>query len=159
MFYGLYCERCVFVLQAMFRGQRTVQCKQTVEWQEFADGFPNLFIQDVKEMAGKDGKGLCMLFLAATKQLYEWFSPSVCLSVCLSVCDAFLAATKQLYEWYFLSVCPSVCLSVCHTFLAMFPSSYHHKIFRTYYQWQKWYPCKRSRSKVKGQGHRGHNPT
>ena len=24
----------------------------------------------------------------------------------------FLAATKQLYEWYFLSVCPSVCLSV-----------------------------------------------
>ena len=29
----------------------------------------------------------------------------------------FLAATKQLYEWYFLSVCPSVCpsvrLSVC----------------------------------------------
>ena len=27
-----------------------------------------------------------MLFLAATKQLYEWFSPSVRLSVCLSVC-------------------------------------------------------------------------
>ena len=25
------------------------------------------------------------LFLAATKQLYEWFSPSVCPSVCLSV--------------------------------------------------------------------------
>ena len=27
--------------------------------------------------------------------------------------NQFLAATKQLYEWYFLSVCPSVCLSVC----------------------------------------------
>ena len=26
--------------------------------------------------------------------------------------DVFLAATKQLYEWYFLSVCPSVRLSV-----------------------------------------------
>ena len=26
-----------------------------------------------------------LLFLAATKQLYDWFSPSVCLSVCLSV--------------------------------------------------------------------------
>ena len=26
--------------------------------------------------------------------------------------DVFLAATKQLYEWYFLSVCPSVCPSV-----------------------------------------------
>ena len=33
----------------------------------------------------------------------------------------FLAATKQLYEWYFpsvrLSVCPSVCLSVCPSHL------------------------------------------
>ena len=38
---------------------------------------------------------------------------SVCLSVCPSVCHNFLAATKQLYEWYFLSVCPSVRLSVC----------------------------------------------
>ena len=65
-------------------------------------------------------------FSAATKQLYEWFSPSVR-----------------------LSVCPSVCPSVCHTFLTMFPSSYHHEIFRSYYQWQKWRPCKRSRSKVK----------
>ena len=77
-----------------------------------------------------------LLFLAATKQLYEWFSPSVCPSVCLSVCP-----------------------SVCHTFLTMFPSSYHHEIFWSYYQWQKWRPCKRSRSEVKGQGHRGHNPT
>ena len=77
--------------------------------------------------------------------------------------DQFLAATKQLYKWYFPSVRPSVCLSVCpsvrHTFLTMFPSSYHHEIFRSYYQWQKWRPCKRSRSEVKGQGHRGHNPT
>ena len=45
----------------------------------------------------------------------------------------FLAATKQLYKWYF----PSVRLSVCHTFLTMFPSSYHHEIFRSYYQWPK----------------------
>ena len=75
-------------------------------------------------------------FLAATKQLYEWFSPSVC-----------------------LSVRPSVRLSVCHTFLTMFQSSHHHEIFRSYYQWQKWRPCKRSRSEVKGQGHRGHDPT
>ena len=53
-----------------------------------------------------------------------------------------LAATKQLYEWF----SPSVCLPVRHTFLTMFPSSYHHEIFRNYYQWQKWCPCKRSRS-------------
>ena len=57
------------------------------------------------------------------------------------------------------SVCLSVCLSVCHTFFTMFLSSYRHKIFRSYYQWQKWCPCKRSRSYVKGQGHRGHDPT
>ena len=76
-----------------------------------------------------------------------------------AVMAIFLAATKQLYKWYFPSVCPSVCLSVCHTFLTMFPSSYHHEIFRSYYQRQKWRPCKRSRSEVKGQGHRGHNPT
>ena len=61
------------------------------------------------------------------------------------------------------SVCLSVCLSVCpsvrHTFFTMFPSSYHHEIFRSYYQWQKWRPCKRSRSEVKGQGHRGHKST
>ena len=31
----------------------------------------------------KDTTGLCVI-LAATKQLYEWFSPSVCLSVPLS---------------------------------------------------------------------------
>ena len=51
--------------------------------------------------------------------------------------------------WMVQSVRPSVRLSVCHTFLTMFPSSYHHEIFRSYYQWQKWCPCKRSRSKVK----------
>ena len=59
-----------------------------------------------------------------------WMVQSVCLSV-------------------FLSVCLSVCPSVRHTFLTMFLSTYHHEIFRSYYQWQKWRPCKRSRSKVK----------
>ena len=48
-----------------------------------------------------------------------------------------------------LSVRPSVCLSVCYTFFTMFPSWYHPEIFRSYYQWQMWCPCKRSRSKVK----------
>ena len=52
-----------------------------------------------------------------------------------------------------LRMVQSVYPSVRHTFLTMFPSSYHHEILRSYYQWQKWRPCKRSRSKVKG--HRG----
>ena len=48
-----------------------------------------------------------------------------------------------------LRMVQSVCPSVRHTFFTMFPSSYHHKIFRSYYQWR---PCKKSRSEVKGQG-------
>ena len=56
----------------------------------------------------------------------------------------------------FLSVRPSVCPSNPHTFFTMFPS--YHEIFRIDYQWQKWCPCKESRSEVKGQGHRGQNP-
>ena len=39
--------------------------------------------------------------------------------------------------WMVFSVCLSVRLSVClsvrHTFLTMFPSSYHHEIFRSYH--------------------------
>ena len=68
----------------------------------------------------------------------KWSSQQYFFYICVCI---FLAATKQLYKWYFpsvrLSVCPSVCLSVCHTFLTMFPSSYHHEIFRSYYQWPK----------------------
>ena len=45
-----------------------------------------------------------------------------------------------------LSVCPSVCL-------------YLVEICRSYYQWPQLGPCKRSRSEVKGQGHRSHNLT
>ena len=90
--------------------------------------------------------------LVMTQNCFKGFFSKLVVDGTLS---QFLAATKQLYERYFLSVCPSV----CHTFLTMFPSSYHHELFRSYYQWQKWYPCKRSRSEIKGQGHRGHNPT
>ena len=43
----------------------------------------------------------------------------------------------------------SIRLSIRHTFLIIFPSSYHHEIFRGYFQWPKWGSCKRSRSKVK----------
>ena len=48
-------------------------------------------------------KYICLRRLINTKILFLW--------------QLFLAAIKQLYEWYFLSVCPSVrpsvCLSVC----------------------------------------------
>ena len=53
--------------------------------------------------------------------------------------------------WMVQSVCPSA----CHTFLTMFPSSYHHEIFKSYSQWQMWCQCKMSISEVNGQGRRG----
>ena len=60
-----------------------------------------------------------------------------------------ILSCNQAALWMVFSVCLSVCLSVRHTFLTMFPSSYHHEIFRSYHQWPRWRPCKRSRSKVK----------
>ena len=36
--------------------------------------------------------------------------------------------------------------------------SLYHEIFRSFYHWQKWCPCKRSRSEVKSQDPRGQNP-
>ena len=49
--------------------------------------------------------------------------------------SAFSAATKQFHESFNPSARPS------HIF-TMFRSSYHHEIPRSYYHWQKWWPCK-----------------
>ena len=50
---------------------------------------------------------------------------SVGLSVRPSVCHTFLAATKQLYKWYFPSVCPSVCLSHLFDYVPIIVSSWN----------------------------------
>ena len=50
-------------------------------------------------------------FLAATKQLYKWYFPSVCPSVRLSVC-------------------PSVCLSVCPSVTPFWLCSHHRIIMK-----------------------------
>ena len=81
--------------------------------------------------------------LIAMKQKMNWWIEHEA----SDVVDIF--SCDQAALWMVQSVCLSVCLSVCDTFFTMFPSSYHHKIFRSYYQWPKWRPCKRSRSKVK----------
>ena len=60
--------------------------------------------------------------------------------------------------WMVQSVCLSLSVHPSHIFDYV-PIIVSYEIFRSYYQWQKWRPCKRSRSEVKGQGHRGHNPT
>ena len=83
---------------------------------------------------------------------YKWnYHKSISVIMDIFSCD-------QAALWMVQSVRPSDRLSVRHTFLTMLPSSYHHEMFRNYYQWKKWCPCKRSRSYVKGQGYRGHNP-
>ena len=89
---------------------------------------------------------------------FNWFFPSRCCfrAVSFFSCDQ---AAIWLVQSVRPSVRPSVCLSVCHTFFTVFPSSYHHEIFRGYYHGQRWCLCKRSRSEVKGQGHRGQHPT
>ena len=80
---------------------------------------------------------------------YWWHNLTHPLFRIQSFCSCDQAALRMVQ-----SVCLSVRPSVCHIFLAMFPSLYHHEIFRSYYQLQKWRPCKRSRSEVKSQGHR-----
>ena len=46
--------------------------------------------------------------------------------------DCFLAATKQLYEWFSPSVRPSVCLSVRHTFFIIMADTYGLDIKKVY---------------------------
>ena len=66
----------------------------------------------------------------------------------------FLAATKQLYEWFSPSVCLSVRLSHLFDYVPIIVSSWN---------FQELLPVTEVTSmqkvKVKGQGHRGHNPT
>ncbi|RUS77199.1 hypothetical protein EGW08_015026 [Elysia chlorotica] len=40
--------------RASFLKARHVEFRNTIQWKKFADGFPNVFIEDVKYMAGKD---------------------------------------------------------------------------------------------------------
>ena len=60
-----------------------------------------------------------LFFLAATKQLYDWFSPSVCLSVCLSVRPSVRLSVTPFYPrpvlafGYCRCLRLSVCTSVC----------------------------------------------
>lgn len=38
--------------------RRDVLFRQDIKWQRFADGFPKIFIDNVKELAGRDGEDL-----------------------------------------------------------------------------------------------------
>lgn len=34
-----------------------MELHNNLQWDSFADGWPNIFIENVKEIAGRDGKG------------------------------------------------------------------------------------------------------
>ena len=73
---------------------------------------------DILEKDDQASVGLYLsvrVFLAATKQLYEWYFLSVCPSVCPSVR---------------LSVCPSVRLSVCPSVTPFWLCSHHRIIMK-----------------------------
>ena len=86
----------------------------------------------------------CLMMLYGDITLCQhWFRQwpiSLHINIYVFSCDQ---AALWLVQSVCLSVRLSVCLSVCHTFFTMFPSLYHHEIFRSYYHGQKWCPCKR----------------
>ena len=55
---------------------------------------------------------------------------------------------------YFFSCDQAALRTLIFRLSHLFYTSYHPEIFRSYYHWQAWCPCK----KVKGQGHRDHDP-
>ena len=106
---------------------------------------------------------ICMLNMVFVL-IFRWaWSTNITWKILAVGKNVFVFSCDQAAIWLVqsvrLSVRPSVCLSVRHIFFTMFPSSYHHEIFRRYYHGQEWCPCKRSRSEVKCQGHRGQHPT
>ena len=84
-----------------------------------------------------------LLFLAATKQLYKWYFPSVCLSVCPSVrpsvCHTFLYArlkNGRIMLWQCPSVCPSVRPS---EFSGLFSTCFEISIWNLVYAFSRWH--------------------
>ena len=73
-----------------------MELKDDIEWNHFRDGWPNIMIRNVEEIAGRDG-----------------VSVSVC--SCLSVSVCIRAHT-----------CVYVCVHLCITFISMYPSLYKH---------------------------------
>ena len=122
----------------------------------YANQIPIFLIRSVPKL------GIICQFAAYHTLFINFFSAMKCEKHCIAHVNVALFdifSCDQAALQMVFSVCLSVRPSVCHTFFTMFPSSYHHEIFRSYYNGQKWCPCKRSRSEVKGQGHRGQHPT
>ena len=54
---------------------RGVELRDDIEWKHFRDGWPNIMIQNVEEIAGRDGQCVC-----------SYVSVCVCVCVCACAC-------------------------------------------------------------------------
>ena len=76
------------------QGRRRVQLCELIKWRNFHDGFPNLFIEEVGTMAGKDGNDLFQFLqlqfdcteVSNAAYLFGWLA-LVHLCVCVCVCN------------------------------------------------------------------------
>ena len=112
----------------------------------------------------------CFINPVGLKPVFSWRNGPICVFLSPHSCGCHRAFSSHcitpvnwdIFCYNQAAVCLSVHLSDCpstfYTFFTMFLSSYHHEMFERYCQWQKWCLCKRSRSEVKVQGHRVHNP-
>ena len=127
--------RWVFVVVTYMLLKKQLNYGWAGTWCRSCDVIVMLPVLDVNSLQLVSGKLLpCWQSIIETSQMTSngqkrYFSGQMT----IFIKGMFLAATKQLYEWYFLSVRLSVRLSVHHTFLTMFPSLYHHHIFRSYH--------------------------
>ena len=83
-----------------------MELKDDIEWNHFRDGWPNIMIKNVEEVAGRDGA--CV---------YVCVFMSVCKCVYMCVCVRAHA---------YVRVCIRVCVHLCITFVSMYPSLYKH---------------------------------
>ena len=47
----------------LLQHDRTIELKKSIRWSQFDDGFPNLFIDDVRSIAGCDGMSCKLNYL------------------------------------------------------------------------------------------------
>ena len=98
----------------------TVTCESQCKWFPLSKTTNKTIFQetDIQHCCGILTNTGVRCFLAATKQLYDWFSSSVRLVVCRpSVRLSHLFSCDQAALWMVFSVCLSVCLSVCPSHL------------------------------------------
>ena len=92
------------------------------------------------------------MFQQGSHQWHNYLYPTAKVMFSSLLTFSFDQAALWMVQSVRLSVCPSVCMSHLFQYVPVLISSWN---FQELLQWQKWGPCKRSRSEIKGQAHRG----